>query len=145
IAQVLYKYSASIYLSTKDNSIAFTSQHLRMYIYPNEVTLAKDDIYDDSIDIQPTLSSGLITSKINKVDHSIIDMPNHRIGLGSKEKLSKVQIDEIFAEQCKRSAKDMYLFNSLEEIVPQMSILTRDLLGARSFRAYPVNADTHYI
>jgi AAA15 family ATPase/GTPase len=136
---VLYKYSASIYLSTKDNTIAFMSQHLQMSIYPNTTNMKEDtNLYDESVDIKTDFFNDAVTTDIIKMDHTIIDWPSHR--LDSREKLSKHQIQDAFVEMCKRSAKDMYLFNFLEEAVPQMSMLSRDLLSARSFNITPSQA-----
>jgi predicted ATPase len=135
IAHVRYKYTASIYLSTKDNSIVFKSQHLQMTITSTDNI---DVDYDESIDIHTTLSDDVITPKITKVDRSIIDTPSHR--LGPNDKLTDAQIEQIVSDLCKRSAKEMYLFNSLEDFVPHMSMLTRDLLSARSFNITPSQA-----
>jgi predicted ATPase len=86
IAHVRYKYTASIYLSTKDNSIVFKSQHLQMTITSTDNI---DVDYDESIDIHTTLSDDVITPKITKVDRSIIDTPSHR--LGPNDKLTDAQ------------------------------------------------------
>src|SRR5208282_5349221 len=114
-ANLKYRYSAKIYLSAKDNTIVFKSQHLQMSIFHHDRSFVVDDVFNKSVDIETTLDNDSVIATVIKIDKSALERSNV---LGAKEKLSESQIEEIISEYCRRGAKESYLFEIIEHLIP---------------------------
>lgn len=135
---VKYKYSASIYLSTKENTIFFKNQHLQMSIFSQDIVVLENHPFDVSCDVRTSLGDDNVIITTSKIDYSNIDRA--QIASSSREKLSPGQIEEAIAENCRGAAKDTYLFEIMERFLPRTNILIRDIRSARSFNITPSKA-----
>lgn len=68
VKNVKYKYSAKIYLSTKENTIVFKSQRLLMSIFFRDVIITEEDIFDRSVDIETIFEGDNILTKSRRFD-----------------------------------------------------------------------------